>query len=46
MNEDSNNFKDNQSRYRSVTTIGLADTIGSVIAAVFWFKKKECVFHF
>ena len=37
MNEDSNNFKDNQSRYRSVTTIGLADTIGSVVAAVFWF---------
>jgi len=37
MNEDSNNFKDNQSRYRSVTVIGLADTIGSVIAAVFWF---------
>ena len=37
MNEDSNNFKDNQSRYRSVTVIGLADTIGSVIAAIFWF---------
>ena len=37
MNEDSNNFKDNQSRYRSITVIGLADTIGSGIAAVFWF---------
>ena len=37
MNEDSNNFKDNLSRYRSVTVIGLADTIGSVIAAIFWF---------
>ena len=37
MNEDSNNFKDNQSRYRSVTVIGLADSIGSVIAAIFWF---------
>ena len=37
MNDDSNNFKDNQSRYRSVTVIGLADTIGSVIAAIFWF---------
>ena len=37
MNEDSNNSKDSQSRYRSVTAIGLADTIGSVIAAVFWF---------
>ena len=37
MNEDSNNFKDNQSRYRSITVIGLADTIGSVIAAIFWF---------
>jgi len=37
MNEDSNNFKDNQSGYRSVTTIGLADTIGSGIVAIFWF---------
>ena len=37
MNEDSNNFKDNLPRYRSVTVIGLADTIGSVIAAIFWF---------
>ena len=37
MNEDSNNFKDNLPRYRSVTVIGLADTIGSAIAAIFWF---------
>ena len=37
MNEDGNNFKDNRTRYRSITVIGLADTIGSVIAAIFWF---------
>ena len=37
MNEDNNNFKDNQSRYSGITVIGLADTIGSVVAAVFWF---------
>jgi O-antigen/teichoic acid export membrane protein len=37
MNEDNNNFKDNQSRYRGITVIGLSDTIGSVIAAIFWF---------
>ena len=37
MNEDSNNFKDNQSRYRSVSVIGIADILGSGIVAIFWF---------
>ena len=36
MNEDSNNFKDNQSRYRSVSVIGIADILGSGIVAIFW----------